>query len=125
MNGKQKQINIIQLHTIQQIASKYDIGNFIKCANKIKSYLKEQKIKGQHLRIETTSSHGLMGIIYDDQSLQQIATNGYHEAILVTIEEVETVFDNLYPQGKILHRWFKDFVVIQGNELTSKITEEF
>ncbi len=125
MNSQGKPINIIQINSIKKIASQYDIGNCIQCANKIKYYLKVQNIKGKHLRIETISSHGLMGIIYDDQSNQQIATNGYHEGILVIIEKVETVFDNLYPQGKILQQWFNDFVVIPGNELTLKVIEQF
>ena len=66
-----------------------------------------------------------MGIIYDDGTNQQVATNGYHEGIVIAIEDIEKVFDNLYPEGKPLDQWLQDLVVIPGNQLNLVITEQF
>ena len=80
---------------------------------------------GRLIRLETLSPHGLQGIIYDDASNQQIATNGFHQAIAIEVAGVTTVFDNLYPLGKPLGRWLQDLVVIPGNQLKIVRDEPF
>lgn len=100
MTDKGGEISENQLAQIRAIALAYDIGTCIYCATAIKAFLKSEKIKGRHIRVETLSPHGLRGIIYDDGTNQQIATNGFHEGIAIEIEGVEKVFDNLYPEGK-------------------------
>ncbi|NES19277.1 MAG: hypothetical protein F6K41_10195 [Symploca sp. SIO3E6] len=97
----------------------------VKCATEIKTYLKSKKLKGKHIRVETLSPYGLQGIIYDDGKNQQIATNGFHEGIVIEIEGVERVFDNLYPEGKPIEQWFQDLVVIPGNRLNFVLVEQF
>ncbi len=120
-----KSIGERQLKKIQEIAEQYDVGTCVQCALSIKAYLKYQNLPGRFIRLETLSPHGLQGIIYDDASNQQIATNGFHEAIAIDVAGVPTVFDNLYPQGKPLERWLQDLVVIPGNQLNIVKYEPF
>jgi hypothetical protein len=87
--------------------------------------LKANKIRGRQIRVETNSAQGLLGIIYDDGTNQQVANNGYHEAIVIEVEGVETVFDNIYADGKPLEDWLIDLVVIPGNRLIIITKEEF
>ncbi len=87
--------------------------------------MKANKIRGRQIRVETNSAQGLLGIIYDDGTNQQVANNGYHEAIVIEIEGVETVFDNIYADGKLLENWLIDLVVIPGNRLIILTKEEF
>ncbi|MFB2975767.1 papain fold toxin domain-containing protein [Microseira sp. BLCC-F43] len=89
------EIGIDRLDQIRAIAEQYDIGSCRQCAIAIKEFVKLQNIKGRHIRVETLSPHGLQGIIYDDGTNQQIATNGFHEGIAIEIEGVQKVFDNL------------------------------
>lgn len=91
----------------------------------IKAYLKEQQVKGRHIKLQTLSPDGLMGIIYDDGTNQQIATNGYHEGIVIEIGGAEKVFDNLYPQGKQIDLWRQDLVVIPGHQLNLVKNDQF
>lgn len=125
MSAKGGEISENQLNQIRAIALAYDIGTCIQCATAIKAFLKSEKIKGRHIRVETLSPHGLQGIIYDDGTNQQIATNGFYEGIAIEIEGVEKVFDNLYPEGKPIDLWRQDLVVITGNQLNIIIKEEF
>ncbi len=113
-----------QIDEIRAIAEQYDIGTCLECAAAIKAYLNGQEIQYQHIRVETLSPHGLQGLIYDDGTNQQIATNGFHEAIVIEIEGVEKVFDNLYPEGKIIAQWLTDLVVIPGNQLNIVIKDQ-
>ena len=125
MNNQGGKISQTQIDEIRSITEQYDIGNCLQCAAAIKSYLKSQKIKGRHIRVETLSPHGLQGLIYDDGINQQIATNGFHEGIAINIEGVEKVFDNLYHEGKQIDQWLQDLVVIRGNQLNLLNKEQF
>lgn len=113
-----------QIDEIKEIAAQYDVGTCIQCAVAIKAYLKSKKLKGRHIRVEMASPHGLKGIIYDDGTNQQIATNGFHEGIVIEIEGVEKVFDNLYPEGKPIELWLQDLVIIPGNQLNLTVVEQ-
>lgn len=113
-----------QIDDIREIALTYEVGTCLQCAAAIKAYLKSQKLKGTHIRAETLSPQGLQGIIYDDGTNQQIATNGFHEGIVIEVEGLEKVFDNLYPEGKPMTLWLQDLVVIPGNRLNLTIIEE-
>ncbi|NET28179.1 papain fold toxin domain-containing protein [Okeania sp. SIO1I7] len=124
MTNEGEKISAIQIQQIQAIAKQYDIGTCSQCAAAIKSYLKSQNIQGRHIRVETFSPYGLQGIIYDDGTNQQIATNGFHEGIAINIG-VEKVFDNIYNQGKPIDQWFQDLVVIPGNQLNLINKEQF
>jgi hypothetical protein len=125
MNHEGGKIRLNQINKVRTIALTYDIGTCVQCAVAIKVYLKSQKLQGKHIRVKTLSPHGLQGIIYDDATNQQIANNGYHEGIIIEIEGVEKVFDNLYPEGKLIDLWLQDLVVIPGNCLNWSIVEQF
>ncbi|MDY7005158.1 MAG: papain fold toxin domain-containing protein [Cyanobacteriota bacterium] len=125
MTNEGGKISAIQIQQIQLIAKQYDIGTCLQCAAAIKSYLKSQKIQGRHIRVETFSPYALQGIIYDDGTNQQIATNGFHEGIAINIEGIEKVFDNIYNEGKPIDKWFQDLVVIPGNQLNLINKEQF
>ncbi len=125
MSNEGAKISDRQIDEIRAIAEQYDIGTCLQCATAIKSYLKFQQIKGRHIRVETLSPCGLQGIIYDDGTSQQIATNGFHEGIAINIEGVEKVFDNLYHEGKPIDQWLQDLVVIPGNQLNLINKDEF
>lgn len=125
MSNEGGKISDRQIDEIRAIAQQYDIGTCLQCAVAIKSYLKSQQIKGRHIRVETLSPNGLQGIIYDDGTNQQIATNGFHEGIAIDIEGVEKVFDNLYHEGKPINEWLQDLVVIPGNQLNVINQEQF
>ena len=124
MSDEEGEFHQNQIDEIRAIAEQYDFGACLQCASAIKAYLKRQKLKGKHIRVETLSPHGLQGIIYDDGINQQIATNGFHEGIAIEIKGVEKVFDNLYPQGKPTKRWLQDLVVIPSNRLKIIIKEQ-
>lgn len=125
MSHEGEKISAFQIEQIRVIAQQYDIGTCLSCATEIKSYLQSQQIKGRHIRVETLSPYGLQGIIYDDETNQQIATNGFHEGIAIDIEGVEKVFDNLYHEGKPINQWLQDLVVIPGNKLNLINKEQF
>jgi Papain fold toxin 2 len=125
MSNEGGKIRLNQIDEVRTIALAYDIGTCVQCAAAIKAYLKSQKLQGKHIRVETLSQYGLQGIIYDDATNQQIANNGYHEGIIIQIEDVEKVFDNLYPEGKPIELWLQDLVVIPGNRLNWSIVEQF
>jgi hypothetical protein len=44
-------------------------------------------------------------VIYDLRRGQQIATNGYHEGIAITIDGEEIIFDNIDYQGVSRQEW--------------------
>ncbi len=125
MSNEGGKITDRQIDEIRAISEQHDIGTCLQCATAIKSYLKSQQIKGRHIRVETISSCGLQGIIYDDGTNQQIATNGFHEGIAIDISGVEKIFDNLYHEGKLIDEWLQDLVVIPGNQLNFINKEEF
>jgi Papain fold toxin 2 len=125
MSSKGGNITDSQIEQIRAIAEQYGLGTCLQCTTAIKSYLKSQHIEGRHIRVETLSRHGLQGIIYDDGTNQQIATNGFHEGVTINTGGVEKVFDNIYHEGKPIDQWLRDLVVIPGNQLNIINKEEF
>jgi hypothetical protein len=117
------------LNEIRRIVSKYKNLECVPCANEIEEYLKSQKIKGRHIRLDTGDTQGADSNIYDDNVVlpenEVISTNGKHEAILIEIDlelaiangvmgventtvtrgKVKVVFDNHRPNGMIQESW--------------------
>lgn len=93
------------------------IGTCDECAELVKIELMRSNISGRHIRLETNAKNGVLGLIWDDGTEQQIATAGFHEAIVVNLGGEEVVFDNIYPQGKPYREWQMNLVVSPGNEL--------
>ncbi|MEZ2249085.1 papain fold toxin domain-containing protein [Microcoleus sp.] len=93
------------------------IGTCEQCAQLVKTEISRINIAGRHIRLETNGKNGILGLIWDDGTNQQIATNGFHEAIAIEFNNQTIVFDNIYPQGKPLEKWLNDLVVCSGNKL--------
>ncbi len=101
------------------------IGTCEQCAHLVKTEMSLRNMVGRHIRLETNGRNGVLGLIWDDGTNQQIATNGFHEAIVIEINKEQMVFDNIYPQGKSLEQWLNDLVVCSGNQLNLVQDEPF
>ncbi|MUG99101.1 hypothetical protein F7734_45160 [Scytonema sp. UIC 10036] len=53
MKSEGGKIRFNQIDDIKAIVAQYDIGTCVQCAVAIKAYLKSQKLKGRHIRVET------------------------------------------------------------------------
>lgn len=101
------------------------IGTCDECAELIKLEFQRNNIAGRHIRLETGGNRGVQGLIWDDGVQRQIATNGYHEAIVVDVGGKQMVFDNVYPKGKPYEQWRNDLVAPLGVELRIVRDEPF
>ncbi|GAA6620052.1 papain fold toxin domain-containing protein [Scytonema sp. NUACC26] len=93
---------------IASIASRFQIFECIQCAEAIKRFLIEQKIRGKQIKLFTGSTEDPFCNIYHEILNQNISTNGYHEAIVLEIEGKELVFDNIHPQGVLKADWINN-----------------
>lgn len=93
---------------ITKIASRYKIFKCVECAAAIKKFLIKQGIHGTHIKVDTGSSDGYMGIIYHLVVQEQIALNGHHEGIVVVIDGQELVFDNIDHEGVPKEVWLQN-----------------
>jgi hypothetical protein len=135
--AKYQFINIVSIFTTYQIVISFIIEEFIKsyyldqigtcdeCATLVRNYLSQNDIAGKYIRLETNGNSGVLGLIWDDGTSQQIANNGYHEAIAIYVGDRAIIFDNIYPQGKLLEEWLADLVVCPGNQLRIAQDEQF
>ncbi|MDY6804087.1 MAG: papain fold toxin domain-containing protein [Cyanobacteriota bacterium] len=103
-----------QLDNIRQIAAKY--GNFqcVPCSEEIQEYLKGEQIGGKLIKISTKIDKLPFSIITNPRgSDRPIATNGFHQGIVIAVETeskvVNLVFDNIYPEGIPLEDWLNSF----------------
>ncbi|NEQ42014.1 MAG: hypothetical protein F6K40_39895 [Okeania sp. SIO3I5] len=103
-----------QLDNIRQIAAKY--GNFqcVACSEEIQEYLEAEQIGGKLIKISTKINKLPFSIITNPKgSDRPVATNGFHQGIVVSVEieseVVNLVFDNIYPNGIPLEDWLNSF----------------
>ncbi len=103
-----------QLDNIRQIAAKY--GNFqcVPCSEEIQEYLKAEQIGGKLIKISTKINKLPFSIITNPKgSDRPVATNGFHQGIVISVETesevVDLVFDNVYPNGIPLEDWLSSF----------------
>lgn len=115
-----------QLDRLRQIAAKY--GNFqcVPCAEEIQEYLKAERIKGKLIKISTKINRLPFSIITNPRgSDRPIATNGFHQGVVISIDTelgtIDTVFDNIYPEGIFKEDWFNGF----GGPLVEDFGEDF
>jgi hypothetical protein len=115
-----------QLNRLRQIASKY--GNFqcVPCAEEIRGYLRAERIQGKSIKISTKINRLPFSIITNPRgSDRPIATNGFHQGVVISIETewgaVDTVFDNIYPEGISKEDWLNSF----GGPLLEDFGEDF
>jgi hypothetical protein len=94
---------------VASIAGCFQIFECIQCAEAIEQFLKTQGIRGKLIRISTGSSEEPFGNIYHEGLQQNIATNGQHEGIALTIEDIELIFDNIHHQGIPRRIWLNNF----------------
>jgi Papain fold toxin 2 len=109
-----KSMNEEQLAEIKQIAKRYRNFQCVPCSQSIQSYLTREGINGKLIKISTQTDRLPFSIITNPAgSDRQIATNGFHQGTVVeTTTELgilETVFDNLYPDGIPKDDWLKSF----------------
>ncbi|MBE9094434.1 papain fold toxin domain-containing protein [Tychonema sp. LEGE 07203] len=119
-------MNKEQLDELKQIAKKYRNFQCVSCSQAIQNYLTKQEIKGKIIRISTVPDRLPFSIITNPVgSDRQISTNGFHQGVLVEMSTelgtLETVFDNLYPNGIPKDDWLKSF----GGLLVEDFNGEF
>lgn len=103
--------NDFELHQqIKNIASQFKIFECAECAEAIKQFLIERNINGKHINLFTGITEDPFSNIYHEERRENISVNGRHEAIAVTINDGEFIFDNIHPQGVFLRRkWLENF----------------
>ncbi len=107
-------MNEDQLAEIKQIARRYRNFQCVPCSQAIQSYLTREGIQGKLIKISTQTDRLPFSIITNPAgSDRQIATNGFHQGAVVEITTelgtLETVFDNLYPDGIPKDDWLNSF----------------
>ncbi|MFB2892231.1 papain fold toxin domain-containing protein [Aerosakkonemataceae cyanobacterium BLCC-F50] len=103
-----------QIEEIRQIARTYRNFQCLECSQYIQRYLQREGIQGKLIKISTNTDRLPFAIITNPiGSDRQIALNGFHQGIVIQIENelgrVETVFDNLYPDGIPKQEWLNSF----------------
>ncbi|MEH2325379.1 MAG: papain fold toxin domain-containing protein [Nostoc sp.] len=106
------------LQDIRDIVSKHPNEFCVECAAEIETYLREQGIHGERIKLDTTKSVKEDDNIYDDSHPPKaapdyiISTNGHHEGIAIRINGEEKVFDNLHPDGVPTEQWINNLTFI-------------
>ena len=94
---------------IQRIADQYPVFQCIACAAAIRSFLEQNGISGQLLRLSTGSTVWPYSNIYHIGRDELISQNNRHEAISVILDGEEIIFDNLHPTGISRQDWLANF----------------
>ncbi|MFB2969000.1 papain fold toxin domain-containing protein [Aerosakkonema sp. BLCC-F183] len=71
---------------IAKIASQYGVFQCVQCSEAIKDFLVSKNIQGKQIKLDLGRQDLPWSVIYDLRREQQIATNGYHEAISIIID---------------------------------------
>ena len=93
---------------IAAIASQYGVFRCVECSQAIKEFLTSIKVKGKQVKLDLGRRDLPWSVIYDLKGEQQIATNGYHEGIAITIEGEEIIFDNIDSSGVRKQEWLQN-----------------
>ncbi|MBL1209137.1 papain fold toxin domain-containing protein [Geminocystis sp. GBBB08] len=94
---------------IVKIATQFSIFQCQECANQIEQFLRENKLNGKRIKLNTGNSEVPYGNIYHEGLQQNISTNGHHQGICVIINSEELVFDNIHHQGIPKEIWLNNF----------------
>lgn len=106
------------LQDIRDIVSNHLNEFCVECAAEIETYLREEGIHGERIKLDTTKSVKEDDNIYDDSHPPKaapdyiISTNGHHEGIAIRINGEEKVFDNLHPDGVPTEQWINNLTFI-------------
>ncbi|AFY41199.1 papain fold toxin domain-containing protein [Nostoc sp. PCC 7107] len=102
------------LQDITDIVNKYPNEYCVRCAAEIETYLKEQGIHGERIKLDTVKLRAADDFIYDNSHPPKaapeyvISTNGHHEGIAIKINGEEKVFDNHHPDGVPREQWMNN-----------------
>ncbi|MEG4803258.1 papain fold toxin domain-containing protein [Microcoleus sp. ARI1-B5] len=93
---------------IAKIASLYGVFQCVECSQAIKEFLTIRKVHGKQIKLDLGRQDLPWSVIYDLRRGQQIATNGYHIGISITVDEEEIVFDNIDRSGVNRPEWLQN-----------------
>lgn len=93
---------------IAAIASLYGVFQCVECALAIKEFLISINLKGKQVKLDLGRRDLPWSVIYDLKREQQIATNGCHEGISITIDGEEIIFDNIDVSGVPRQEWLQN-----------------
>jgi hypothetical protein len=93
---------------IAKIASRYGVFQCIDCSQAIKEFLIARNLNGKKIKLDLGGQDLPWAVIYDLRRQQQIATNGYHEGISITINREEIIFDNIDHSGVNRQEWLQN-----------------
>jgi hypothetical protein len=93
---------------IAKIASRYGVFQCIECSQAIKEFLIARNLHGKQIKLDLGRQDLPWAVIYDLRRQQQIATNGCHEGISITIDREEIIFDNIDHNGVIRQEWLQN-----------------
>jgi Papain fold toxin 2 len=93
---------------IAKIASRYGVFQCVECSEAIKEFLTVRNLHGKQIKLDLERQDLPWSVIYDLRRQQQIATNGYHQGISITIDEQEIVFDNIDCSGVNRQEWLQN-----------------
>ena len=98
----------------RKLAQNIEEANVIfKCdkfAENLRTKMKEAKISGELIVINTSSNEGHKGRIFSKEADELIAINGMHQGIKVE----DTVFDNISPEGIEYDKWKNSLEFMPG-----------
>ena len=77
---------------VTKIASRYVVFQCVECSQAIKEFLIARNVSGKQIKLDLGRRDLPWSVIYDLRREQQIATNGYHEGIVIVIDCQEIVF---------------------------------
>ncbi|MEY3256777.1 MAG: hypothetical protein RLZZ29_1912 [Cyanobacteriota bacterium] len=93
---------------IAKIASRYGVFQCIDCSQALKEFLIARNLNGKKIKLDLGRQDLPWAVIYDLRRQQQIATNGYHEGISITINREEIIFDNIDHSGVNRQEWLQN-----------------
>lgn len=94
---------------IATIASLYGVFQCVECSQAIKEFLQVRNLHGKQIKLDLGRQDLPWSVIYDLRRGQQIATNGFHIGISITVDEEEIVFDNIDYSGVTRQEWVQNF----------------
>ncbi|MBO1346547.1 MAG: hypothetical protein EBE86_003685 [Hormoscilla sp. GUM202] len=97
---------------IMMVASQFKLFECAPCAQAIKEFLTARGISGKQIKLYTGRAKGKYGNIYHEGLQRNIATNGRHEGIAVTIGGEELIFDNIHHEGILREDWMANLYCI-------------
>lgn len=93
---------------IAKIASLYGVFQCVECSQAIQEFLTVRKVHGKQIKLDLGRQDLPWSVIYDLRRGQQIATNGYHIGISITVDGEEIVFDNIDRSGVTRQEWLQN-----------------